>query len=296
MGKGELYALISSILYTFSVVFQRLASVEVKPLLGSFYNQLPMIFFGLILLSIGRSRQDTSLPSLKPRISAFFAIVAATLITYVFCVIIYFKALSISGAVIVTAGTSSQALWSGIFGWLLFKQYISKRTFIGLFIFIVGVFFLAISQFTITNVSSNWLNGLLLSLTIAILNGLAVNLIWYGISKGISQGKIYIIIGTIAVCTLGIAIILTGIPIIIDKKVLFFLLIGGILQSCNLAFFNLSLAHTSVISASTIINLGLIWSSIIFWIVNKDPLNFPIILSLITIVCGVLIAQIGRKR
>lgn len=279
---------------TVAMLFQRAASTSLHPVLASLLNQIPMIPLGLLGIAVARGRGQRAFGT--PNRRAVLAICIASLITYVLNVLLYYRALAISGAVIVSSITASTVIWAGLIAWLIFHKPLTRKTSTGLIVFLIGLIVLAASQSTVIAVSRNWLVGVPLSLFIAVFNGLTTNLIWYSASKKMSHYGAVFLIGIVAVSILSLLALAIRGQFVYDSTSMLYAFVGGSLQAITLFLTTLALAHASVVSVYSILTTNMLWTSLLAWYFLGDPLNGETIAALSIIFVGLLLAQLGQSR
>lgn len=293
-GKGEVLALVAMLSMSTAVLFQRSASRELPATVAALLNQVPMIALGFFGVLIARKRGSPAFGRLQRR--AVLAVLATALLQYVLNALLYYRALAISGAVIVSSITQSRVIWAALLAWILLRQPLTRRSVTGLVIFLLGLVALAASQTTLTAVSGQWALGLPLSLFIAFSNGLTTNLMWYSVSRRMSANGSVLLIGLVAVACLSVLALRQGQQFSYNHMAMGAAFLGGSFQAVSFFLTTLALSHAPVISVYSIFTTTMIWSSLLAWLLLGDPLNTPIMAALVILFMGLFLAQTGQAK
>jgi drug/metabolite transporter (DMT)-like permease len=245
----------------------------------------------IILPAWGNLRQDKC-----PQSAYYYAIGAG------FCLAMHFacwiSSLSYTSIAISTTLVTTNPLWVTIISWLWFKEKISKLTFFGIMIALIGGIFIANQDININSINSSPFMGNILALIAAIMASFYLILGRQAQHHGLSI-KSYIVVAY----TTG-AVILFPLPFLFNTSYLsysnlvyFYLLLMAIIpQLIGHTSFNWAIKFTSPTLVSLAILFEPIGASFLAWLLFGEEIAQGVLIGAIILLLGVAIAIIGTKK
>jgi drug/metabolite transporter (DMT)-like permease len=163
--------------YVTSYLFDKMAVVNIDPLIGPLFRRLPSLLLGIVLL-FAQGMTD----QLKPSSSRFvgkstimvFALAGAMTTAGMFA---YYYALLFGGVVITIPISQTLVLWGTIVGWVYLKERFSSKAAFGIIAVCVGLALLGYGQSQGVVVSDKWFYAIPLALVSAVAWG-ASGVLW----------------------------------------------------------------------------------------------------------------------
>jgi len=142
--RGELWMLGVIFGYVTSYLFDKMAVVNIDPLIGPLFRRLPSLLLGIVLL-FAQGMTDQLKPSSprfvgKPTLMVF-ALAGAMTTAGMFA---YYYALLFGGVVITVPVSQTLVLWGTIVGWVYLKERFSRKVAFGIIAVCAGLALLAI--------------------------------------------------------------------------------------------------------------------------------------------------------
>jgi len=293
IGSGEMYAIIAVVAQSLVILLQRAAAISVDPIVGSFFNMIPVALVGAVGLGIAHRRNGQAFG--RPRALAILAAAGGGLSANVIALPIFLRALSLGGAVIATPAVASSVIWAGLLAWMLLKQPLSRLALYGFVVFLVGLTMLGLGQSSDIPLSERWVYAIPYGVLVAMLYGLTMTLTGYSLRLGLSQSGSVGINGMVSLLGLWLLSLWQSRSIAGIGTDMIMLLLAGLLQAMALVATTAAFARTSVVSVGIILVTNVVWTSLLSWLLLDDALNGVMFVALLVVLAGLILAQYGQS-
>lgn len=297
-GRGERWAVVSAVAYTFVNVTLRAAAPTIDPVLGSLLRQVPLALIATLYVIA------TGAKELRPSSPEFFgwriiaALLAAGSVSFVLGNILYFQALNNGGLGVTVSGVQAGSVVGGLWiGFVTLRERPVREQVFGTMIIIAGL--VQVGLALTSSIGELWWVGLLLAIGAGTTYALSNSLSRY------VQRLRPLLFPTLFVSSLGGLVPLTAIvgvravggeTIAVDGPSVLAVLGAGLANAVALASLALAVRSAPVATVNSISSTSIVLSFVASVLIFSETGSPPMIVGVSLVTLGIVVAQVRRRQ
>jgi uncharacterized membrane protein len=212
---GEFWIAGAILGFAFSNFFDRIAVVQIDPLIGALVKSVPSLVFAMILLTTRGAWSQ-----MQPRSAAYLGRPAIGLfilsgVASIVGLSVYFYALRVAGLALTVPFLQTQILWATVIGWVFMQERFHPRALAGIAIVAGGLMLLSYGQMLGRPVTSSWAVGVPLALLAALAFSITGAIARAGQLRGADQSTgMFLRFGTSVVLVLAVVAVTGRLPVL----------------------------------------------------------------------------------